>query len=127
MEVRYYQELYFCEKLKNKDKAGIFAFIDMVLRRDPKDKEAEVIADFQTHNLPRDTYVITLSQSSRNHLDFFKATYLKQDYYADKDFFVVGFAQGHENATLLVQKIVDDTLEQTKGFDIRGFLSRYFV
>lgn len=66
--------------------------------------------------------VITLASGEQNHLEFFSAIMLRQHFYDEKELFVVGLAEGEEDAAELTAQIVQEVLDQTKGTDIRGYI-----
>lgn len=71
------------------------------------------------------TYLIVLSPNPRNQLEFFDAILLKQDWFAKKDYLVVGMAAGYDEAIEVTWHIVDDIYRQTDSADIRGILEMW--
>jgi hypothetical protein len=71
-----------------------------------------------------DTYLITLPSNDENLLDVFQANILLQPYYkkADRDIFVVGIANGKDEAYEVVRDIIDDVYSHTGAFDIKKYL-----
>ena len=47
---------------------------------------------------------------------------LLQPDYPHEDFFVVGIAKGYEDAVELVEQIVQEVYNETKGADIRSYI-----
>lgn len=66
--------------------------------------------------------VITLASGEQNHLEFFSALVLQQHFYDEKELFVVGLAEGYEDAAELIGQIVQEVLDKTKGTDVRGYI-----
>jgi hypothetical protein len=71
-----------------------------------------------------DTYLITLPSNDENLLDVFQANMLLQPYYkkADRDIFVIGIANGKDEAYEVVRDIIDDVYSHTGAFDIKKYL-----
>ena len=67
-------------------------------------------------------YVITLASNSQNLLDIIPAHELMQKAYPKKDMYVVGLAQGYDEALEVVTQIIDEVYQQTGGFAIRPYL-----
>ncbi len=70
------------------------------------------------HNL----YVITLSQGEQNQLEFFSSVLLKQSIFEHSKLFVIGIADGYDEALFLVEEIVQDVYQETKSANARQFL-----
>lgn len=81
-----------------------------------------MLADLMARKLHPQILVITLAQNEKNHLEFFSALLLKQHYYDKKELFIVGLAQGYEDAVELVRKITQEVLEETGNTDIREYI-----
>lgn len=71
-----------------------------------------------------DTYLIVLSTNPDNLLDIIPADMLLQPYFKKnrKDIFVVGIADGRDEAFLVVRDIIDDVYSHTGSFDIKSYL-----
>ncbi|MDO4333486.1 MAG: hypothetical protein Q4C58_12490 [Eubacteriales bacterium] len=66
-------------------------------------------------------YVISISHT-RDQLDIFHCSLLKQKYFDRKNLYVVGLANSKGEAYQLVGEMLRDTLESGMDGDIKGFL-----
>lgn len=98
-------------------------FCDLYVSGLLKNKENKVIQNLMEEKLQPMIQVITLARGEQNHLEFFSALLLKQHIYEDQELFVVGLADGYEDALYLVEEIAQDVLEKTNGTDIRGYIT----
>ena len=62
------------------------------------------------------------SQNKKNHLEIYNSVLLLQPDYPHEDFFVVGIEKGYEDAVELVEQIVQEVYNETKGADIRSYI-----
>ena len=86
------------------------------------DKKDQVIAKLDQNKLMLDTYVIALARGEQNHLEFFNSVLLKQGLFSGHNLFVVGIADGYEEALEVVEEITKEVYDKTKGADIRSFI-----
>lgn len=97
-------------------------YCDLYVSEELKYKKERVIQKLEENILQPTIYVITLSQGEQNHLEFYSAMLYKQHIYEETPVFVVGLAKGYEDATYMIEKIVDDIYKQTQDTDIRGYI-----
>ena len=74
------------------------------------------------NKLQPQVYVITLSQGEQNQLEFFSSVLLKQSIFEHSKLFVIGIADGYDEALFLVEEIVQDVYQETKSANARQFL-----
>ena len=122
MEIKYYHQLYFGSSLVNKEKRGIIAFLNKLLKKEQTDNEKKLVKEFETLELDKSIYVLTVSSNEFQRLEFYKTHYLKQEFFNDATIFVVGFAHGYDEARELVKVIMEDTLIKTQGYQIKNLL-----
>lgn len=85
-------------------------------------RKNRVLADLMERKPRPGIYVITLAQGAQNHLEFFSSLVLKQHFYDEKEMFVVGIADGYEDAAEMIRLITQEVLDETGNTDIRGFI-----
>lgn len=102
--MKYYHRLYMSERLMQKKQEIIYK-----LEHD----------EFQLHK-----YVIVLSSSPQNQLELYHVSLLLQNVFRKEQLFVVGIADGFEEALFLVEKITQEVYDETQGADIRTYLLR---
>jgi len=99
--MRYYKYLYLADGIRKKDK---------------------IIRKLEEKKLQMNIYVITLARNEKNHLEIYNSMVLRQPDFPYDDFFVVGIAKGYEDAVEMVEEIVQEVYNKTKGADIRSYI-----
>ena len=105
MQLKYYNELYFSESLTK-----------------TKVKE-KIQKELESNKLHKDLYLLVLSSNQQLGIEFFKVTYLQQEFFKDKSFFVIGIAKNYEEAKELVRKIIEDVISHTSDLNVREFFT----
>lgn len=100
--MRYFKELYISEELKG--------------------REEEIVGHLEKKEFQFRIYLIALPENEKNQLEIYHSGMLNQEWYRDKDVFVVGLAKGYLQAIELVRKITEETFEATGGADIRQYI-----
>lgn len=70
-------------------------------------------------------YLITLANNC-DQLDIFHNSMLKQRFYRKLDLKVVGIANSYDEALLLIQDILEDTMAETGTTDMKSYLQSGF-
>ncbi len=100
--MKYYCELYWSETLQEKKK--------------------EILSKLEQNKVQLNKYLIVLTETSANHLEFFDSVLLKQKIFKQRELFLIGVADGYLGALELVEKITQEVYDVTKGTDIRQYL-----
>lgn len=87
-----------------------------------KDKKAQIIRKLTQNKIPRNIYILTLSQGIQNHLEFFPGWMLKQKVIQSADLFVVGISSDYNGALILVEQIADEVYQKTGDANIRSYI-----
>lgn len=87
-----------------------------------KKRKNKVLTGLMEQKFQPGITVITLASGEQNHLEFFQAFMLRQHFYDEKELFVVGLAEGYEDAAELVEQIVQKVVDETGGTDIRSYI-----
>ena len=69
-------------------------------------------------------YVIALASNPQNLLDIIPAQELMQKAYPKKEMYIIGLAQGMQEAQLVVKQIIDEVYQETGGFLVRSYLQK---
>lgn len=85
-------------------------------------KKAEIIEKLNKDKWQLEKYLIVLSKNENNHLEYFNSVLLLQKSVSKENLFVIGIANGEYGAMKLVEKIMQDVYDETKGTDIREFI-----
>lgn len=85
-------------------------------------KKGKIVKRLKENKLQPQVYVITLSQGEQNQLEFFSSVLLKQSIFEHSKLFVIGIADGYDEAFFLVEEIVQDVYQETKSANARQFL-----
>ncbi len=67
-------------------------------------------------------YVISFASNPNNLLDIIPARELLQKAYPKKELYIIGLAKGYTEAVEVVQEIIRETYEKTKGVDVYQYL-----
>lgn len=100
----------------------IKCYCDLYVSASLESKKNQILKNLMENKLQPAVYVLTLSQGEQNHLEFFSALLLKQHVFEHTDLFVVGIADGYDDAVYLVEEITQEVLDETGGTDIRGYI-----
>ena len=86
------------------------------------DKKEKIIEKIEGSQIQLNKYLVVLSKSDVNHLEFFDSVLLKQKVFSQEELFIIGIADGYDCALKMVEKITQDVYDKTKGTDIRSYL-----
>lgn len=100
--MRYYKELYLGEGLEKKKK--------------------KIIKKLEEKKFQPNVHIITLALNPQNYLEIYNSALLIQPGFPKEDFFVVGITKGYEEAVELVEEIVREVYNKTKGADVRSYI-----
>ena len=102
--MQYYRHLYLTEGLKK--------------------KKSKIIEKLENNKFQMNIHIVTLSNNKQNNLEIYHSAVLLQPNFPHDDFFVVGIAKDYEDALELVEEIVQEVYNETKGADIRSYILR---
>lgn len=100
--MKYYKHLYIGESLKKKKK--------------------KVLLRLEKRKFTPGIYLIALCQTGCSQLEIFDANQLLQKGYPERDYFIVGLAKGFDESTEILEEIVKNVYNETKGADIRSYI-----
>lgn len=70
--------------------------------------KSRIINKLKKHRFLKNVFVITTAFNGCDLFDIYPANVLTQKYFREKEFMVIGIAEGYDEAVLLVQKIVEE-------------------
>lgn len=85
-------------------------------------KKKQIIRKIEKNEWQMEIYVISLSKNAKNHLEIYNAAHFLQNGWGQREEMIVGFASGYNEALELVEKIVKEVYDNTKGTDIRKYI-----
>ena len=97
-------------------------YCDLYVSECWQEKKERIIKRLRRNRLQPQVYVIALSQGSQNHLEFFSSMLLKQHVLKDTGLFVVGIANGYDEALSITAAIADQVYKETADANIRRFI-----
>lgn len=100
--MRYYKHLYLAEGLAK--------------------KKEKIIRKLDANKLQMNIHVIVLAGNEKNQLEIYNSMIFLQPDFPQDDFLVVGIAKGYEDAIEIVEEIVQEVYNETKGADIRSYI-----
>lgn len=86
------------------------------------EKKEEILKKLRNGEFQFGKYVIILAEKEGNQLEIIDSMYLRQKYYQKKDLFVVGIADGFEEALNLVERVTQEVYDATGGADIQAYI-----
>lgn len=86
------------------------------------DKKEIIIEKLERRQIQLNKYLVVLTKSDANHLEFFDSVLLKQNVFPQEELFLIGIADGYDGALEMVEKITQEVYDRTKGTDIRSYL-----
>ena len=94
---------------------------DLYIGESIKEKKDEILEKLETNTIMLQLYVITLTKSEQNQLEFMKSLLWRES--ADKEkLLIVGLAGNYEEAVYLIEKITKEVYAATKGANIRKYI-----
>lgn len=85
-------------------------------------QKEEILKKLKNDELQFEKYLITLTKNEKNHLEFYNSVLLIQKAIPKDELFVVGIANGYNEALELVEKITQEVYDKTQGVDIRTYI-----
>lgn len=71
-------------------------------------------------------FLLTLSNSS-DQIDIFHNSMLKQKFYRKMNLRIIGIANSYDEALIIVQDILEDTIKDTGTYDMKEYLMSIFA
>ena len=97
-------------------------YCDLYISNGWEKKQLKLMKKLMQNKLQPSVYVITLAQGKQNHLEFFSSVLLKQHIFEHSDLFVVGLANGYDDALYMLEQITQQVLDATGTVDLRKFI-----
>ncbi|HJC42890.1 MAG TPA: hypothetical protein H9756_04295 [Candidatus Mediterraneibacter gallistercoris] len=97
-------------------------YCDLYVSECWQEKRARIIKKLKQNRIQPQVYVVALSQGSQNQLEFFSSILLKQHVFDNTEVFVVGIANGYDEALLMVRDITEQIYTETGTADLRKYI-----
>lgn len=97
-------------------------YCDLYVSECWQEKRARIIKKLKQNRIQPQVYVVALSQGSQNQLEFFSSILLKQHVFDNTEVFVVGIANGYDEALLMVRDITGQIYTETGTADLRKYI-----
>ena len=97
-------------------------YCDLYVSECWRKKKERIIKRLKQNRLQPQVYVIALSQGKQNNMEIFSSVLLKQHIFRDAGLFVVGIADGYDEALSIITAITDQIYKETADADIRRFI-----
>lgn len=95
---------------------------DLYVSESLEKKKDIIIEKIKQGKIQFNCYIITLTENPENQLEFYDSLMLKQKNFKQEHLFIVGIADGYDEALSIVQRITEDTYRIWKNADIRKFI-----
>lgn len=103
--IRFYKKLFWDEHIPEK-----------------KHKKIKAALFFNKWQLP--VFAVLISKQENEQLEIISSTHLMERYYKKQKHFCVGIASNHDNACALVEKMVQECLQERGDVDLKAFFKR---
>ncbi|MDD3404638.1 MAG: hypothetical protein PHQ72_15000 [Hespellia sp.] len=85
-------------------------------------KREKILQKLLNNQFQPNIYLITLAQNQEDELEFYSTFLLRQHVYEDTPIFLVGLAEGYDDALDMVEMITDEVYQKTGNTDIRNYI-----
>lgn len=100
--MRYYKQLYVGEGVKK--------------------KKEKIISKLERKKFQLDICLLVFPDTGKNQLEIIDPNLFLQKNYPQRDYFVVGIAKGFDEALEVLEEIVKNVYNETRGADIRSYI-----
>ena len=87
-----------------------------------REKKAKIVKKLKENRIQPQVYVVALSQGDQNELEFFSSILLKQHAFDNAEVFVVGIANGYDEALFMVRDITEQIYAETGSAELRKYI-----
>ena len=99
-------------------------YYDLYLDEKCKKEKQTIIDKIENDQWQLSVHLIFLSKSVQNQLDICHSALFLQKKLSKEDVFVIGIANGYQEALELVEKITQDVYDETKGTDFKNYIMK---
>ena len=82
----------------------------------------KIVKKLKENRIQPQVYVVALSQGDQNELEFFSSILLKQHAFDNAEVFVVGIANGYDEALFMVRDITEQIYAETGSAELRKYI-----
>ncbi len=97
-------------------------YCDLYVSECWRKKKAKIIKRLRENRALPQVYVVALSRGDRNQLEFFSCILLRQHVFDNTEIFVIGIADGYEEALFMVRDITERIYAETGSTDLRKYI-----
>lgn len=97
-------------------------YCDLYISEEFHTKKEKIIKKLRNNKVQPQVYVLALPARKQNHLEFYSSLMLKQRAFQNTPVFVVGIANGYDDALYMTQDLVKEVYKKTKDTNIRGYI-----
>lgn len=97
-------------------------YCDLYVSECWREKENKIIKKLKENRIQPQVYIVALSQGDQNELEFFSSILLKQHVFDNAEVFVVGIANGYDEALFMVRDITKQIYTETGTADLRKYI-----
>lgn len=97
-------------------------YCDLYVSPEWRKKKEKLMRLVRRRRLRPSMYVVALAQGGQNELEFFSSILLKQHVFDNSEIFVVGIADGYEDALSIVEELTDKVYQMSGTAMLRRFV-----
>lgn len=97
-------------------------YCDLYVSECWREKKNKIIKKLKENRIQPQVYIVALSQGDQNELEFFSSILIKQHVFDNAEVFVVGIANGYDEALFMVRDITKQIYTETGTADLRKYI-----
>lgn len=97
-------------------------YCDLLVSDGWQERKERILDKIRQNKLQPTVYVITLAQGEQNQLEFYSSVLLKQHVFDHCDLFLVGLADGYDDAVRMIEELTRATYAATGTADIKTYI-----
>lgn len=97
-------------------------YCDLYVSECWREKKNKIIKKLKENRIQPQVYIVALSQGDQNELEFFSSILFKQHVFDNAEVFVVGIANGYDEALFMVRDITKQIYTETGTADLRKYI-----
>lgn len=97
-------------------------YCDLRISEGWQERKSSILEKIKQNRLQPSVYIVTLSQGEQNQLEFYSSVLLSQHVFDHCDLFLVGLANGYDEAVRIVEELAAAAYEATGTADIRTYI-----
>lgn len=86
------------------------------------EKKGKIVKRLKANRIQPEVHVVALAQGRQNELELFSSILLEQHIFDNAEIFIVGIADGYDEALLMIRDIAEEVYNASGDADIRTYI-----